>query len=157
MQEDKLLDFKNQEIGFLVEDIRDKNREKALSVVAPIDDALANLGAMGKLPKQAPGTSLDSMIASATNKPKMVDYSNVRYEDVYSKYSDGTFTPRYDQYSTVNLDQEEVAASRQSSGDIWANALPKFTGKLLTNTIGQLGGIFYGIGAAVNTGSMQSI
>jgi hypothetical protein len=157
MQEDKLLDFKNQEIGFLVEDIRDKNREKALSVVAPIDDALANLGAMGKLPKQAPGTSLDSMIASATNKPKMVDYSNVKYEDVYSKYSDGTFTPRYDQYSTVNLDQEEVAASRQSSGDIWANALPKFTGKLLTNTIGQLGGIFYGIGAAVNTGSMQSI
>lgn len=157
MQEDKLLDFKNQEIGFLVEDIRDKNREKALSVVAPIDDALANLGAMGKLPKQAPGASLDSMIASATNKVKMVDYSNVKYEDVYSKYSDGTFTPRYDQYSTVNLDQEEVAASRQSSGDIWSNALPKFTGKLLTNTIGQLGGIFYGIGAAVNTGSMQSI
>lgn len=157
MQEDKLLDFKNQEIGFLVEDIRDKNREKALSVVAPIDDALANLGAMGKLPKQAPGASLDSMIASATNKVKMVDYSNVKYEDVYSKYSDGTFTPRYDQYSTINLDQEEVAASRQSSGDIWSNALPKFAGKLLTNTIGQLGGIFYGLGAAVNTGSMQSI
>jgi len=157
MQEDKLLDYKNQEISFLVNDIRDKNREKALSVVAPIDDALANLGSLGKMPKAAAGSSLDSLIASATNKPKMVDYSGVKFEDVYRPYSDGTFTPRYEQYSTVNLDQEEVAASMQTSGDIWNNALPKFAGKLLTNTIGQLGGIAYGIGAAVNTGSMQSI
>ena len=157
MQEDKLLDYKNQEISFLVNDIRDKNREKALSVVAPIDDALANLGSLGKMPKVGGASSLDSMIASATNKPKMVDYSDVRFEDVYRPYSDGTFTPRYKQYSTVNLDQEEVAASMQTSGDIWNNALPKFAGKLLTNTIGQLGGIVYGIGAAVNTGSMQSI
>lgn len=157
MQEDKLLDYKNQEISFLVNDIRDKNREKALSVVAPIDDALNNLGSLGKMPKVGGASSLDSMIASATNKPKMVDYSNVRFEDVYRPYSDGTFTPRYKQYSTVNLDQEEVAASMQTSGDIWSNALPKFAGKLLTNTIGQLGGIAYGIGAAVNTGSMQSI
>ena len=157
MQEDKLLDYKNQEISFIVNDIRDKNREKALSVVAPIDDALANLGTLGKMPKAAPGTSLDSMIASATNKPKMVDYSDVKFEDVYRPYSDGTFTPRYEKYSTVNLDQEDVAASMQTSGDIWSNALPKFTGKVLTNTIGQLGGIVYGIGAAVNTGSMQSI
>lgn len=157
MQEDKLLDYKNQEISFLVNDIRDKNREKALSVVAPIDDALANLGSLGKMPKAAAGSSLDSLIASATNKQKMVDYSGVKFEDVYRPYSDGTFTPRYEQYSTVNLDQEEVAASMQTSSDIWNNALPKFAGKLLTNTIGQLGGIAYGIGAAVNTGSMQSI
>ena len=157
MQEDKLLDYKNQEISFIVNDIRDKNREKALSVVAPIDDALANLKTLGKIPKGAPGTSLDSMIASATNKPKMVDYSDVKFEDVYRPYSDGTFTPRYEKYSTVNLDQEDVAASMQTSGDIWSNALPKFAGKVLTNTIGQLGGIVYGIGAAVNTGSMQSI
>jgi hypothetical protein len=157
MQEDKLLDYKNQEVSFLVNDIRDKNREKALSVVAPIDDALSNLTALGKMPKSAPGTSLDSMIKSATNKPKMVDYSDVKFEDVYKPYSDGTFTPRYETYSTVNLDQESFAASKQTSGDIWGYALPKFTGKVLTNTIGQLGGIVYGIGAAVNTGSMQSI
>ena len=157
MQEDKLLDYKNQEVSFLVNDIRDKNREKALSVVAPIDDALSNLTALGKMPKSAPGTSLDSMIKSATNKPKMVDYSDVKFEDVYRPYSDGTFTPRYETYSTVNLDQESFAASKQTSGDIWGYALPKFTGKVLTNTIGQLGGIVYGIGAAVNTGSMQSI
>jgi hypothetical protein len=157
MQEDKLIDYKNQEISFLVNDIRDQNREKALSVVAPIDDALANLGRLGKLPKPAAGSTLDSLIASSTNKPKMVDYSDVKFEDVYRPYSDGTFTPRYEQYSTVNLDQEEVAANMQTSGDVWSKALPKFAGKLLTNTIGQLGGIAYGIGAAVNTGSMQSI
>lgn len=155
MQED-LLGYKDQGVGTLVNEIRDKNREKALSVVAPIDDALASLGAMGKLPT-AVGGSLDSLIASATNKRKMVDYSDVKFEDVYDKYSDGTFAPKYKNYSTTNLDQEDVHAKMQSTSDKWINGLKAFIPNVATNIAGQLIGTVYGAIASASTGTLTAM
>jgi hypothetical protein len=157
MYEDDLLGYKDQEIGFLVSDIRDKNLEKAMSVVAPIDSAVSNALAKRGLPAATSTNFFDSVLANANKKVKMVEYSDVNFEDVRYKKSDGSFGVKFDTYSTINLDQEEYAAKKQTSGDIWSNALPKFLGKLTTNTIGQIGGFAYGIGAAVNTGSMQSL
>lgn len=157
MYEDDLLGYKDQEIAFLVKDLRDKNLEKAMSVVAPMGDTIAKIAANNKFPGTSKPGSIDSMLANANKGVKMVDYSDVGFEDTHYKKSDGSFGVKHETYSTTNLDQEDYAASKQTSGDIWANALPKFLGKLTTNTIGQLGGIAYGIGAAVNSGSMQSI
>jgi hypothetical protein len=157
MYEEDLLGYKDQEIGLLVSDIRDKNLDKAMSMVSPVDAAISNIMASKNLPVTNTPGSFDSILANANKKVKMVEYSDVKFEDTHYKKSDGSFGVKHETYSTVNLDQEDYASKKQTSGDIWANALPKFAGKLLTNTIGQLGGIAYGIGAAVNTGSMQSI
>lgn len=85
---------------------RDQNREKALSVVAPIDEALDDLRANGQLPKPAPGTTLESMIESATSKVKMVDYSDKKFEEGYTKNEDGTWSPK--EVETNNEDKEPI-------------------------------------------------
>lgn len=157
MYEQDLLGYKNQEIGLLVNDVRDKNLEKAMSALTPLDSVISNIVSSKNLPGNTKPGSFDSIIANANKKVKMVDYSDVGFEDVRYKKSDGSFGVKFETYSTTNLDQEDYAAKKQTSGDIWSNALPKFLGKLTTNTIGQIGGFAYGIGAAVNTGSMQSL
>jgi hypothetical protein len=156
MYEEDLLGYKDQEIGFLVNDIRDKNLEKAMSIVAPVPE-LSSVMANRKSPGTKKQSVFDSILSDVNDKVKMVEYSDVRFEDTHYKKSDGSFGVKHETYSTINLDQEDYAAKKQTSGDIWANALPKFLGKLATNTIGQIGGFVYGIGAAVDTGSMQSL
>jgi hypothetical protein len=155
MQEDNILNIKDQELGFIATDLRDKNLEKALSVVAPIDGIISNLQMAGKIPKQK---SVMDFVMADTNKVKMEGYSDVKFEDLFKEYSDGEFVARYEKpYSITATDQEDYAASKQTSGELWGNALPKFWGKLLTNTGGQLGGIAYGLFDSAQTGSMQSL
>ena len=149
-----LLDVRNEELGFIVDDLRVKNYDKATSLVAPMTEITNNLQNIGGLPKQE---TIASLTMKEANKLKMTDYSNVRPSDVYRDYSDGSRVARYDSYSTLNLDQEDYAASKQTSGQIWGNAFPKYWGKLLTNTVGQLGGIGYGLYDMAQTGSMQSL
>ena len=155
MQEDNILNIKNQELGFIATDLRDKNLEKALSVVAPIDGIINNLQVAGKMPKEK--TPMDFVMADA-NKVKMEGYSDVKFQDLFREYSDGDFVARYENpYSISTTDQEDYAAKQQSSGELWGNAFPKYWGKLLTNTVGQLGGIGYGLYDMAQTGSMQSL
>lgn len=89
-----------------MESERDQNREKALSVVAPIDEALDDLKENGQLPKPAPGTTLESMIESATNKVKMVDYSDEKFEEGYTQNNDGTWSPK--EVETNNVDKKPI-------------------------------------------------
>jgi hypothetical protein len=153
--QDNILSIQNKELGFIADDLRDKNLEKALSVVAPIDGIIGNLKSAGKIPKEK--TPMDFVMADA-NKVKMEGYSDVKFQDLFREYSDGTFVARYDKpYSITATDQEDYAASQQTSGEIWGNAFPKYWGKLLTNTVGQLGGIGYGLYDMAQTGSMQSL
>lgn len=155
MQQDNILNFQNQELGFIASDLRDKNLDKALSVVAPIDEILGNLKTSGKLPKEK--SPMDFVMADA-NKVKMQSYSDVKFDDIFRQYSDGTYVARYENpYSISATDQEDYAAKQQTSGKLWANAFPKYWGKLLTNTVGQLGGIAYGLYDMAQTGSMQSL
>lgn len=155
MQQDNILNFQNQELGFIASDLRDKNLDKALSVVAPIDEILGNLKTSGKLPKEK--SPMDFVMADA-NKVKMQSYSDVKFDDIFRQYSDGTYVARYENpYSISATDQEDYAAKQQTSGQIWGNAFPKYWGKLLTNTVGQLGGIAYGLYDMAQTGSMQSL
>jgi hypothetical protein len=155
MQEDNILNIKNQELGFIATDLRDRNLEKALSVVAPIDGIINNLQVAGKMPKEK--TPMDFVMADA-NKVKMEGYSDVKFQDLFREYSDGEFVARYENpYSISTTDQEDYAAKQQSSGELWGNAFPKYWGKLLTNTVGQLGGIGYGLYDMAQTGSMQSL
>jgi hypothetical protein len=155
MQEDNILNIKNQELGFIATDLRDKNLEKALSVVAPIDGIINNLQVAGKMPKEK--TPMDFVMADA-NKVKMEGYSDVKFQDLFREYSDGEFVARYENpYSISTTDQEDYAAKQQSSGELWGNAFPKYWGKLLTNTVGQLAGIGYGLYDMAQTGSMQSL
>lgn len=149
-----LQDVKNEELNFIVDDIRATNYDKALSVVTPMDEIVGNLQSVGKMPKQE---TIASLTMKEANKVKLVDYSNVSASDVYRDYSDDSRIARYDTYSTVNLDQEDYAASKQTSGEIWGKAFPKYWGKLLNNTVGQLVGIGYGLYDAAQTGSMQSL
>ena len=46
-------------------------------------------------------------------------------------------------------DNYEYAAQNQTSGEKWANAIPKFRVKFLTATAGGLGGFAYGVGSAL--------
>ena len=149
-----LSDVKNEELNFIVDDIRATNYDKALSVVTPMDEIVGNLQSVGSMPKQ---DTIASLSMKEANKVKLVDYSNVSSSDVYRDYSDGSRVARYDTYSTVNLDQEDYAASKQTSGEIWGNAFPKYWGKLLNNTVGQIGGIAYGLYDMAQTGNMQSL
>lgn len=149
-----LQDVRNEELNFIVDDIRVNNYDKALSIVTPMSEITGNLQNIGALPKQ---DTIYSLTMKEANKVKLVDYSDVKVSDVYKDYSDGSRVARYDTYSTVNLDQEDYAAKKQTSGELWGNAFPKFWGKLLTNTVGQLGGIAYGLYDAAQTGSMQSL
>ena len=153
--QDNILNIQNKELGFIADDLRDKNLDKALSVVAPIDGIISNLQSAGKMPKEK--TPMDFVMADA-NKVKMEGYSDVKFQDLFREYSDGTFVARYDKpYSITATDQEDYAASQQTSGEIWGNAFPKYWGKLLNNTVGQLGGIAYGLYDMAQTGSMQSL
>lgn len=149
-----LQDVRNEELNFMVSDIRASNYDKALSIVTPMSEITGNLQKIGALPKQE---TISSLTMKEANKVKLEDYSDVKVSDVYRDYSDGSRIARYDTYSTVNLDQEDYAASRQTSGQLWGNAFPKYWGKLLTNTVGQLGGIAYGLYDMAQTGSMQSL
>jgi hypothetical protein len=92
--EEDLLGYKDQGINTYAKELTDKNREKALSVVAPIDDAVENLRANGQLSEPANGSTLESLIESSTNKRKMVDYSDVKFEEGYTKNEDGTWSPK---------------------------------------------------------------
>lgn len=155
MQQDNILNIKDQELGFITNDLRDKNLEKALSVVAPIDEIIGNMKTSGRLPKEK--SPMDFVMADAS-KTKMQSYSDVKFEDIFKEYSDGTYVSRYDKpYSISATDQEDYAAQRQTSGELWGNAFPKYWGKLLNNTVGQLGGIAYGLYDMAQTGSMQSL
>lgn len=147
-------DVKNEELNFIVDDIRATNYDKALSVVAPMDEIIGNLQNTGGLPK--PKSAMGFVMEEA-NKVKLVDYSNVSSSDVYRDYSDGSRIARYDTYSTVNLDQEEYAASKQTSGDLWGRGLANFGLKTVNNVVGTVGGFAYGIVDAARTGSMQSL
>lgn len=149
-----LQDVRNEELNFMVSDIRASNYDKALSIVTPMSEITGNLQKIGTLPKQE---TISSLTMKEANKVKLEDYSDVKVSDVYRDYSDGSRIARYDTYSTVNLDQEDYAASKQTSGQLWGNAFPKYWGKLLNNTVGQLGGIAYGLYDMAQTGSMQSL
>jgi len=68
--------------------------------------------------------------------------------DAYVSLSDGTLIPRFEKYR-VGVDNEEQLARAQTTGDKWANAIPKFLGKTLVNvaggTIGAVEGLYNGI------------
>lgn len=149
-----LQDVRNEELNFMVSDIRASNYDKASSIVTPMSEITGNLQKIGALPKQE---TISSLTMKEANKVKLEDYSDIKVSDVYRDYSDGSRIARYDTYSTINLDQEDYAASKQTSGQLWGNAFPKYWGKLLTNTVGQLGGIAYGLYDMAQTGSMQSL
>jgi len=71
----------------------DENMKKELSKLAPIDEALDNLRANGQLPKAQYGSTFESMTESYENKVKMVDYSDKKFEEGYTKNEDGTWSP----------------------------------------------------------------
>lgn len=149
-----LQDVRNEELNFMVSDIRASNYDKALSIVTPMSEITGNLQKIGALPKQE---TISSLTMKEANKVKLEDYSDVRVSDVYRDYSDGSRIARYDTYSTTNLDQEEYAASKQTSSDLWSRGLSNLGLKTLNNTVGQLGGFVYGVFDAARTGSMQSL
>ena len=149
-----LQDVRNEELNFLVNDIRVDNYDKALSIVTPLSEISGNLQRTGGLPKQ---DTIASLTMKEANKVKLNDYSDVKVSDVYRDYSDGSRIARYDTYSTVNLDQEEYAASKQTSGDLWSRGLANFGLKTINNAVGTIGGFAYGVIDAARTGSMQSL
>jgi hypothetical protein len=149
-----LQDVRNEELNFMVSDIRASNYDKALSIVTPMSEITGNLQKIGALPKEE---TISSLTMKEASKVKLEDYSDVKASDVYRDYSDGSRIARYDTYSTINLDQEEYAASKQTSSDLWSRGLNNFGLKTLNNTVGQLGGFVYGVFDAARTGSMQSL
>lgn len=68
--------------------------------------------------------------------------------DAFVELSSGKLIPRFEKYMP-GVDNEELLAASQSSGDKWANAIPKFLGKTLVNvaggTIGTVEGLINGI------------
>lgn len=91
--EEDLVGYKDQGIDSYAKELKDKNREKALSVVAPMDEAIARVIESKKLPDSEPG-SIDAMLANAKRKVKMVEYSDVSFEDTHTKNEDGTWSPK---------------------------------------------------------------
>jgi len=75
-----------------IDSISERNYDKALDVVAPIDGA----GRDGSKSQ----TAMDFIMKDA-NKVKLVDYSNVRPSDVYTTNEDGSRTAKGDSYNTT--------------------------------------------------------
>jgi len=158
MQGDNLTGYINPDAQLMAEDIRNSTRVNFENIKYNLDNNINKLGAAGKISTASSTHSLDSILTRLSNQPKMVDYSNVRVEDVYTKLSDGTWmAPSEGVYSTTTRDQEDFLAKRQSSGDVWGNAMPKFLGKTLVSTAGMIAGTAYGITNAMIEGNMDVI
>lgn len=62
-----------------VNDVKDRNLEQALKVVAPIDEIVNNLEASGNMPKEK--TPMD-FVEEDANKVKMTGFSDVKHEEL---------------------------------------------------------------------------
>ena len=87
-----LQDIRNEELNYNINEVRDKNYDKALDVVAPID---------GTGNDNSGQETVSSLSMKEANKVKLVDYSNVRPSDVYTSNEDGTRTAKGDSYNTT--------------------------------------------------------
>ena len=117
-----LQDIRNEELNYN-SDVRDKNYDKALDVVAPIDGAGRD--------DSKPQTAMDFVLKDA-NKVKLVDYSKVRPSDVYTTNEDGTRTAKGDSYNTTTGEVYNEETANESN----YNYHSSIGGKLL-----KIGGI----------------
>jgi uncharacterized membrane protein YgaE (UPF0421/DUF939 family) len=87
-----LSDVRNEELNYNINDVRDKNYDKALDVVAPINGIGSDNSGQ---------ETVSSLSMKEANKVKLVDYSNVRPSDVYTTNEDGTRTAKGDSYNST--------------------------------------------------------
>jgi len=90
-----------------------------------------------------------------SNKIALQDYS-VNVEDAYATLSNGDTAARYDRY-VPGVDNNELAAQSQSTGDKWINGLAKFGAKTFNAIVGGTAGVVYGVGKAVEDGSLTAL
>jgi hypothetical protein len=132
----------SNEINFVAEDIKFKNETLALQPLAQ--------------PKQTQTDFRSLVLDEASNKRKMVDYSDVKFTDVYGQLGDKSWVAKGDTYRTVGGNQEEYWAKDQTTGEKWANGLKKFAGQVGTGVVGGTVGAVGGVYEWIRTGSFQA-
>ena len=75
--------------------------------------------------------------------------NRIDVKDAYTRLSDGTYITRYDKGYTLGLDNEDIYAQSQTTGDKWVNGLTKFGLKTINNVVGGTLGTAWGAVSAV--------
>lgn len=130
----KETEFNKRELGFIQEDIRSKYplNNSNTPTIDPIDQLLGE-----------PVKSLN-------------DYSDVKFTDTYTELSNGDYISKFDDYSVINLNQEQRQAELQGTGNKWGNGLTKFLGKTITSVAGGTVGTVYGAIEGIKQGSFRA-
>jgi hypothetical protein len=87
-----LQDIRSEELYNNVYESKDKNLEKALEVVAPLDGIGSD---------DSSQETIQSLSMKEANNVKLVDYSSVKPSDVYTTNEDGTRTAKGDSYNSA--------------------------------------------------------
>ena len=75
--------------------------------------------------------------------------NRIDVKDAYTRLSDGTYITRYDKGYTLGLDNEDIYAQSQTTGDKWVNGFTKFGLKTINNVLGGTLGTAWGAVSAV--------
>jgi len=97
----------------------------------------------------------DLVSINKDNRIKTADYSTP-FLDVYQPLSSGEYVSKYKNY-IPNIDNQEYAAQRQSTGDKWSNGIKKALLKTGNAVLGGTVGTVYGIGKWIQEGSLSAL
>ncbi len=98
-----------------------------------------------------------SMFQSSEPKKASFNEDRINIDESYTKLSDGSYITRYDKGYTKGLDNEDIYASSQSTGDKWFNGVSKFIGKTVVNTVGGVAGTAWGAISAISEGNWERV
>ena len=135
--------------------------QKKESVIAPVIEDLRAKSPIGL-----------NGIATKSNEPFSVNFGKINSQgvdnrvqtfdnstpflDVYKPLSNGDTVAMYPTY-VPRIDNNELLASQQSTGEKWANGTQKFLGKTVNAVVGGTVGIVYGAGSAISDGNFSAL
>lgn len=135
------------ELDFILNDIKDKSYN-SLDTLNKRPPGIQDSVGMPSMPSGMEGSSggfFDVFNKAQKNKINMVEYSDVSFDDVYARKSDGTYVAKYDSFLTSGGNQEEYHAKKQTSGEKVENGLLKAGATALSGIAGGTVGFVYGL------------
>lgn len=85
-----------------------------------------------------------------------LEVTNYNIDDAYTRLNDGTYIAKFDTYK-AGRNNAEYFGQTQTTTDKWFNGITKAFGKTGTAVLGGTVGIGYGVGAAIEDGSLTAL
>ena len=117
------------------------------AIKAKADEKLSNFDQLDYLADERKYFS--SMFDTKEQQKVGFKENRIDVKDAYTRLSDGTYITRYDKGYTLGLDNEDIYAQSQTTGDKWVNGITKFGLKTINNVVGGTLGTAWGAVSAV--------